>query len=92
MQRHIPENYLETLKEKERRLTLGGIMMDPLRKLAKKSGLDTEKGVWPVVEAHKHEKVLQHRSPEQWSRHIFYRLPDGAQNRSGSWSIFQRGC
>ncbi len=40
---YIPESYLETLDEEERRLSPEELM-DTFRKLTKKIGLDTEKG------------------------------------------------
>ncbi len=54
---YIPESYLETFDEKERRLTPEGLM-DTFRELAKKAGLDTEKGQWQVVRAHNMRKFF----------------------------------
>jgi integrase len=54
---YIPPSYLKTLDEAERRLTPEGLM-DTLRELAKKSGLDTAKGQWQLVRAHNLRKFF----------------------------------
>ncbi|MBE0428186.1 MAG: tyrosine-type recombinase/integrase [Nitrospirae bacterium] len=54
---YIPGSYLETFDEKERRLTPEGLM-DMFRELAKKAGLDTEKGQWQIVRAHNLRKFF----------------------------------
>lgn len=54
---YIPDIYLETLDEEERRLKPDGLM-DMFRELAKKTGLDTEKGIWQVMRAHNLRKFF----------------------------------
>ncbi len=53
----IPDSYLKTLVENERKLNAQGLM-DMFRELAKKTGLDTEKGQWQVVRAHNLRKFF----------------------------------
>ncbi|MCJ7615580.1 MAG: site-specific integrase, partial [Desulfobacterales bacterium] len=54
---YIPASYLNKLKEEERRLSPEGLM-DTFRELAKKAGLDTEKGIWQRVRAHNLRKFF----------------------------------
>ncbi len=54
---YIPDSYLQTLDEKERMLTREG-SMDTFRELARKTGLDTEKGVWQVMRTHNLRKFF----------------------------------
>jgi len=53
----IPDSYLKTFDENERRLNTQGLM-DLFRELAKKTGLDTEKGQWQIVRAHNLRKFF----------------------------------
>lgn len=53
----VPGRYLQTLNEKDRRLNAQGLM-DMFRELAKKTGLDTDKGVWQVARAHNLRKFF----------------------------------
>ncbi len=53
----VHDSYLETLDEEERRLDAQGLM-DMFRELAKKAGLDTDKGQWQVVRAHNLRKFF----------------------------------
>jgi len=53
----VPRSYLQTLNENDRRVNAPGLM-DMFRKLAKKTGLDTGKGVWQIARAHNLRKFF----------------------------------
>lgn len=53
----IPGSYLKILNEEERKLNPQGVM-DIFRELAKRSGLDTERGQWQVFRAHNLRKYF----------------------------------
>jgi integrase len=53
----IPNEYLVTLKEEDRRLNNSGFM-DIFRELAKKVGLESKKGEWQLVRAHNLRKYF----------------------------------
>ncbi len=53
----IPNSYLETLDEDDRRLNKQGFM-DLFRELAKKVGLESKKGQWQLVRAHNLRKFF----------------------------------
>ncbi len=53
----VPERYLQTLDEKDRKLNTQGLM-DLFRELAKKTGLDTAFGVWQIARAHNLRKFF----------------------------------
>lgn len=53
----IPDSYLESLDEADRKLNAQGLM-DMYRELAKKTGMDTDKGQWQIVRAHNLRKFF----------------------------------
>jgi integrase len=54
---HVPDRYLQTKDEKDRRLDAGGLM-EMFRDLARKTGLDTERGKWQFVRSHNLRKFF----------------------------------
>ncbi len=53
----VPDMYLKTLSEKDRKLNASGLM-DMFRETAKKAGLDTNKGQWQICRAHNLRKFF----------------------------------
>lgn len=53
----IPNTYLDTLDEEDRKLESPGLMM-MLRELARVAGIDVEKGTWHVARAHNLRKYF----------------------------------
>ncbi len=53
----VPDRYLKTLSEKDRKLNASGLM-DMFRETAKKAGLDTKPGQWQICRAHNLRKFF----------------------------------